>query len=90
MMAGTLSTAGGVVFTSNLSGQALAFDAITGEELWRFRMGGAGRAQPVAYNIEGKPYVAIGSGGWAAITALSGGPMNIPEGGQLFVFTADE
>ncbi len=90
MMAGTLSTAGGVVFTSNLAGQALAFDAITGDELWRFRMGGSGRAQPVAYTIEGKSFVAIGSGGWAGITALSGGPTNIPEGGQLFVFTAEE
>jgi len=90
MMGGSMSTAGGVVFTSNQGGQALAFDAGTGEELWRFRMGGSGRAQPVAYTVEGKPFVAIGSGGWTALTALSGGPMNIPEGGQLFVFTVDE
>ena len=65
-------------------------DATTGKELWRFRMGGAGRGQPVAYEADGKTYVAIPSGGWSAITALSGGPTNIPEGGQLFVFTVDE
>ncbi|MFZ5931337.1 MAG: PQQ-dependent dehydrogenase, methanol/ethanol family [Pseudomonadota bacterium] len=90
MMGGAMSTAGGVIFSSTLDGHALALDAITGKELWRFRMGGAGRGQPVAYEADGKTYVAIPSGGWAAITALSGGPTNIPEGGQLFVFTVDE
>lgn len=90
MMAGALSTEGGVVFTSNLSGEALAFDAATGDELWRFRMGGAGRGQPVAYKAAGKSYVAIPSGGWATMNALSGGPINIPEGGHLFVFAVDD
>lgn len=90
MMGGAMTTAGGVVFSSTLSGHALALDAVTGKEVWRFRMGGAGRGQPVAYEADGKSFVAIPSGGWSAITALSGGPTNIPEGGQLFVFTVDE
>lgn len=90
MMGGSLSTAGGVVFTSNQDGEALAFDASTGAELWRFRMGGGGRGQPVAYETDGKTFVAIPSGSWGGITAISGGPMDIPEGGQLFVFTVDE
>jgi len=90
MMGGTLSTAGGVVFTSTQDGHALALDAKTGKELWRFRMGGSGRGQPVAYELDGRTYVAVPSGGWVAITALSGGPLNIPEGGQLFVFTIDK
>lgn len=90
MMGGAMSTAGGVVFTSTQGGHALALDAATGEELWRFRMGGAGRGQPVAYQAGGKSYVAIPSGGWSTLMALSGGPMNIPEGGQLFVFMVDE
>ncbi len=90
MMGGAMSTAGGVVFSSTLDGHALALDAATGAELWRFRMGGAGRGQPVAYEAGGKAFVAIPSGGWSTITGLSGGPLNIPDGGHLFVFTADE
>lgn len=90
MMGGAMTTAGGVVFSSTLDGHALALDASTGAELWRFRMGGAGRGQPVAYEAGGKAFVAIPSGGWATITGLSGGPLNIPDGGHLFVFTADE
>ncbi|MCK9994147.1 MAG: alcohol dehydrogenase (cytochrome c) [Alphaproteobacteria bacterium] len=90
MMGGAMTTAGGVVFSSTLDGHALALDASTGAELWRFRMGGAGRGQPVAYEAGGKTFVAIPSGGWSTITGLSGGPLSIPDGGHLFVFTADE
>ena len=83
---GTLSTAGGVVFTGNMTGDALAFDAKTGKELWRFKMGGGVRSQPIAYQIDGKTYVAIGSGSFSNLDAFMGGPKNIPEGGMLFVF----
>lgn len=86
MMGGALSTAGGVVFTGNLEGFALALDAETGEELWRFRMGGGVRSQPVAYEVDGRPYVAIGSGSFAAMDAFGAGLDRIPEGGHLFVF----
>ncbi len=92
MMGGSLSTAGGVVFTSNQDGEALAFDAGTGAELWRFRMGGGGRGQPVAYETGGKTFVAIpsGNGAGGVIMAIGGGPADMPNGGQLFVFTVDE
>jgi alcohol dehydrogenase (cytochrome c) len=86
MMGGTLSTAGGVVFTGNLTGDALAFNAKTGDELWRFRVGGGVRSQPVAYEIDGTSYVAIAAGSWNTLDAFSGGPSKIPEGGHLFVF----
>ncbi len=90
MMGGTLSTAGGVVFTGNLTGDALAFDAKTGDELWRFRMGGGMRSQPVAYEIDGVTYLAIASGSWSTLDAFSGGPSKIPEGGHFFVFRLPE
>ncbi len=86
MMGGVLSTAGGVVFTGNLTGDALAFDAKTGQELWRFRMGGGVRSQPIAYELDGRTFVAFGAGSWATIDAFSGGPDRVPEGGHLFVF----
>ena len=87
MMAGVVTTAGGVLFTSNMSGQALAFDQATGEKLWSFRMGGVGRGQPIAYEVDGKPYVAIPSGGWTTIDGMAGSGTVLPEGGELFVFS---
>ena len=86
MMGGALSTAGGVVFTGNQQGFAIALDAATGIELWRFRMGSGMRSQPIAYRIDGRSYVAIGSGNSVGWATFSGGPQMIPEGGQLFVF----
>ena len=86
MMGGALSLAGGVVFTGNQEGFALALDAATGELLWRFRMGSGMRSQPVAYRAGGKSYVAIGSGNFTTFVAFAGGPVDIPEGGHLFVF----
>ncbi len=86
MMGGALSLAGGVVFTGNQEGFALALDAASGELLWKFRMGSGMRSQPVAYQAEGKTFVAIGSGNFATFVAFAGGPADIPEGGHLFVF----
>lgn len=86
MMAGALSTAGGVVFTGTRDGFALALDAATGDELWKFRMGGGVRSQPVAYRANGKTYVAMGSGNDINIASFAAGSVAIPEGGHLFVF----
>ncbi|MDX1384051.1 MAG: PQQ-dependent dehydrogenase, methanol/ethanol family, partial [Thermoanaerobaculia bacterium] len=49
MMAGVLSTAGGVVITGNMEGHILGFDAESGEEVWRFNAGSTIRSQPIAY-----------------------------------------
>jgi len=87
MMAGVVSTAGGVLFTANQEGEALALDQATGKKLWSFRMGGGGRGQPIVYEVDGKPYVAIPSGGWAGLDSFAGAASNLPEGGQLFVFS---
>lgn len=87
MMAGAVSTAGGVVFTGDQEGFALGLNSKTGKLLWKFRMGGGVRSQPVVYQVDGKSYVAIGSGNWSTMAGFSGGPIDIPEGGQLFVFT---
>jgi alcohol dehydrogenase (cytochrome c) len=89
MMAGVVTTAGGVLFTANTEGEALAIDQATGAKLWSFRMGGAGRGQPIVYQIDGKAYVAIPSGGWVTLDAIGGGS-KIPEGGHLFVFSLDK
>ena len=85
MMGGALSTEGGVVFTGNQSGFALALDAATGEELWRYRLGAGVRSQPIAYEVDGRVFVAIGAGN-GTFVASTGAPEIIPEGGHLFVF----
>jgi alcohol dehydrogenase (cytochrome c) len=86
LMAGALSTAGGVVFTGTLDGRAIALDARSGELLWSFRMGGGVRSQPVAFELDGRSYVVYGSGSWSTTDAYIGGIDRIPEAGQLFVF----
>lgn len=86
MMAGTLSTAGGLVFTGSQTGHAIAIDGATGEELWRFKLGGGIRSQPIAYQIDDESYVAIGTGNFAGIASFVGANVEIPEGGHLYVF----
>ena len=86
MMAGTLSTAGGLVFTGSQTGHALGLDASTGEVLWKKRLGGGVRSQPIAYELNGEAYVAVASGNFQGIAAFAGADVSIPEGGQLYVF----
>lgn len=62
MTAGTLSTAGGLVFAGDDSGHLIALDAESGELLWQFYMGRAIFASPVTYAVNAKQYVAIAAG----------------------------
>jgi glucose dehydrogenase len=59
---GTLSTAGGLVFTGMLDGTIVALDDQTLDELWRFNVGTGFNAAPMTYAVNGKQYVAIASG----------------------------
>jgi glucose dehydrogenase len=86
MMGGTLSTAGGVVFSGNLEGEVLALDAKTGKVVWRFRAGGGVRSQPIAYQLGGRTYVAVPTGSFSTLDSFAAGVSKVPEGGTLFVF----
>jgi alcohol dehydrogenase (cytochrome c) len=59
--AGTMTTAGGLVFFSSRVGNFAAADARTGELLWHFNTGGTIRASPMTYAYRGRQYVAITS-----------------------------
>jgi alcohol dehydrogenase (cytochrome c) len=61
MWAGTVSTAGGVIFSGDDDGQLIALDARSGKHLWHFQMGEGLTASPITYAVEGKQYVAIAS-----------------------------
>jgi alcohol dehydrogenase (cytochrome c) len=59
MWAGTVSTAGGVVFTGDDDGNLVALDAKTGKDLWHFSTGRGLFASPVTYMLKGQQYVTI-------------------------------
>ena len=63
--AGTLSTAGNLVFQGRHDGVFLAYDAATGDELWSYDLGLGISAPPVSYALDGRQYVAllVGYGG---------------------------
>lgn len=65
-MGGPVATAGGVVFIAAAMDDYLrAFDAETGEELWKGRLPAGGQATPMVYRSRpsGRQYVVIAAGG---------------------------
>lgn len=63
LIGGVLATAGNLVFTGEGDGYFNAFEARTGERLWRFNCGAGVNAPPIAYAIDGKQYIAVAAGG---------------------------
>jgi len=59
MWAGTVSTAGGVLFFGDDDGHIVALDAKSGRHLWHFNTGQSLTASPITYSVNGKQYVAI-------------------------------
>ena len=84
-MAGTLSTAGGLVFTGAATGEVIAVDANTGKKLWQFQTGSGIIGLPVTWQRDGKQYVTIVSGG-GGVWALMGDERmaNTPAGGSVW------
>ena len=68
---GTLSTAGGLVFSGEEDGHLDAHDAASGDILWRFQCGAGIGGPPVTDAIAGRQYVAVAAGG-ASFTKGSG------------------
>jgi len=65
-MGGPVVTATGLVFIAAAMDNYLrAFDADTGEELWRGRLPAGGQATPMTYRLrqDGKQFVVIAAGG---------------------------
>jgi quinoprotein glucose dehydrogenase len=65
-LGGTLATAGGVVFIGATTDKFVrAFDAATGETLWKFRTPFTANATPMTYRLSknGKQFVVIAAGG---------------------------
>jgi alcohol dehydrogenase (cytochrome c) len=85
---GVLSTAGGVVFSGQLTGEFEAFDADTGQRLWGFQTGSGIEGQPVTWQQDGTQYVAVTTGHGGAYVVYAGDERlaNVPAGGSLWAF----
>ena len=68
VVAGVTPTAGGVVFSGDLSGNLLALDAKTGAVLYKRNTGGAVAGGVITYETAGKQYVATTSGNVSRMT----------------------
>nr|WP_198351001.1 methanol/ethanol family PQQ-dependent dehydrogenase [Sphingomonas formosensis] len=87
---GVLTTGGGLVFTGTPEGYLKAFDAKTGQELWKFNTGSGVVGSPVTWEQDGEQYIAVMSG-WGGAVPLWGGEVakavqHINQGGSLWVF----
>lgn len=90
LWAGTMATAGDLVFTGTSDGFLKAFHAETGEELWAFNTGSGIVSSPVTWEMDGKQYIGIASGYGGAVP-LWGGDMaklttQVSQGGSFWVF----
>jgi alcohol dehydrogenase (cytochrome c) len=84
--AGAVATSTGLVFTGDMRGHFMALDARSGALLWEFRTGSGIIGSPITYELDGRQYVAVPSGG-------IGGDMTFyykePKAGNLWVFALD-
>ena len=80
-LGGPIATAGGLVFTAGtLEAAIYAFDARTGDELWKGALPTSARATPMTYlGPDGRQYVVISAGG-------HGTPLGPPLGDYLVAF----
>jgi len=90
LWAGTLTTAGGLLFTGTSDGYVKAFDAKNGKELWKFQTGSGVVSVPVTWEMDGEQYVGIQSGYGGAVP-LWGGDMadltkQVTQGASMWVF----
>ncbi len=68
--AGILTTASGLAFTGDATGNILALDTATGKTLWHAGMGGNMLTSPTTYELDGRQYVLVGSGNMMFAWAL--------------------
>ncbi|HEX7130044.1 MAG TPA: PQQ-binding-like beta-propeller repeat protein [Rhodanobacteraceae bacterium] len=62
LVSGITATAGDVVFTADIAGDFMAFDARSGKLLWQRNLGQPIGGGVIAYSVAGREYVAVASG----------------------------
>lgn len=86
-----LTTAGGLAFVGTYDRDAYAYDVSTGEQLWKTRLPTSVQGFPVTYEVDGRQYVAIGTGigggSWVSMPRELTPEKRRPNAGNgLFVF----
>ena len=93
-----LTTAGGLVFMGGTGDRYFrAFDAESGEELWRIRTNSGIVGVPSAFGVAGRQYIAVQSG-WGAraqrvldrVDRLRDEQTSVPRGGVIWVFALEK
>jgi alcohol dehydrogenase (cytochrome c) len=87
-IAGTMVTAGGLVFTGQLTGEFFAADADSGKILWQFQTPSGVVGQPITWEKDGRQYITVTSGIGGVYALKSGDPrlVRVPAGGTLWTF----
>lgn len=91
--ASSLSTAGGVVFAGTADRQFFALDDSNGELLWQTRLSGDVSGAPITFEVDGKQFLAVTSGGLTAPTGTLGRlvDVDVTQGtGTIWVFALPE
>jgi alcohol dehydrogenase (cytochrome c) len=89
-MAGTLSTAGGLVFTGAATGEFIAVDAENGKKLYEFQTSSGIIGLPVTFVQDGKQYVSVVSGSGGVWALLGDERMSqVPAGGSVWTFAVE-
>jgi alcohol dehydrogenase (cytochrome c) len=63
LIGGALATAGNLVFMGEGNGWFDAFNAKTGQQVWRYNLSAGVNAPPVSYEVNGEQYIAVAAGG---------------------------
>ena len=87
VVASLLTTAGGLVFVGQATGEIVALDARDGRPLWRFQTGSGIHGSPIAYSVAGKQHVAVPSGWGGWMKGFAPELLGAPRGNALLVFT---
>jgi quinohemoprotein ethanol dehydrogenase len=86
---GVLSTSGNLVFQGAADAHFAAFNANTGESVWKFFTQTGVMAAPITYELDGQQYIAVASGWGGAYVLGYGGVLptgSTPKIGRVMVF----
>ena len=83
---GLLGTASDLVFAGSADGRLIAYDGSTMDEVWSFNVGTPIGAPPISYELDGKQYVAVVTGGSPGFAPALQGMQNAS---QVVVFGLD-
>jgi alcohol dehydrogenase (cytochrome c) len=87
-----VTTGGGLVFGGDVNGRFKAWDQETGEVLWEINLGSAVTSFPISYAVDGKQYIAVGTGTASTASMFSRLTPEIrpSAGNNLFVFALQD